>query len=161
MRYLAGILVIFAFPGVSGWNCTSSDSEPALAVSESLYFESVGFGQAGSLSDTTEVVLRDSSAWVEMASKLAPREAFGSVDFSQYMVMLVALPQVSGGFRIEFQSVEKQDGDITASYVVSAPGGDCLTIAALTLPFQAVAVRQADGDVSFERSVIRESCSVD
>ncbi len=132
-----------------------------MPVSESLYFEVVGSGQAGTISDTTEVVLRDSSAWAEMASKLRPREDFLPVDFSQYMVMLVALPQVSGGFRIDFQSAELESGEITASYAVSAPGGDCLTISALTLPFQAVAVRQADGRVSFERSVVRESCSVD
>lgn len=132
-----------------------------MPASESLYFEVVGSGQAGSIQDTTEAVLRDSSAWVEMASKLRPREGFHPVDFSQYMVMLVALPQVTGGFRIDFQSAESASGEITASYVVSAPGGDCLTIAALTLPFQAVAVRRADGPVTFERSVVRESCSVD
>ncbi len=161
MKPFANILAVLALSGAAAWNCTSSNSETPGPEAESLYFEVVGSGQTGSISDTTEVVFRDSSEWSIMASRLRPREELTPVDFSQYMIMLVALPQATGGFRIEFQSAETQSGQITASYVVYAPGGDCLTISALTLPFQAVAVKRTDGEVTFERSVVRESCSVD
>ncbi|MDX1428971.1 MAG: protease complex subunit PrcB family protein [Rhodothermales bacterium] len=128
---------------------------------EALYFETVGFGQTGAIADTTEAVFYDEASWRDAASQLRPREALGTVDFSQYMVILAALSQPTGGYRVEFNSVERQQEEIVASYTVYAPGGDCMTIAALTLPFQAVAVRRADGEVTFQRSVERESCSVD
>ena len=140
----------------------SEESSPATVDEpESLYFESVGIGQAGSLSDTTEVLIRSEEDWQVLRDSLRVVEPFREVDFSQTMLLLVALPQSSGGYRIQMESVDKSDEEILASYAVYAPGPDCLTIMAETLPYQVVAVRRAEGTVRFNRRVIRETCKVE
>lgn len=140
----------------------SGDKDPQTEVGpESLYFEPVGFGQAGSLTDTTEIAIWAQDGWEAIRDSLRPPEPFGSVDFSQTMLVLAALPQTSGGYRIQFESVE-QDGElITASYAVYAPGPDCMTIMATTLPFQVIAVRRTAGEVVFRRRTVFESCALD
>jgi len=135
---------------------TSTAAEP-----EVLYFETVGIGQSGRLADTTEVVLRSADEWHVMRDSLRSVEPFRPVDFSQTMLLLAALPQSSGGYRIQFESVEAVADQIVASYVVYAPAPDCLTLMALTLPYQVVAVRRAAGRVSFRRRIELESCSAD
>ena len=140
----------------------ASDEDASIEVgSESLYFEAVGAGQAGSLADTTETVLRTESEWITYTDSLRSPEAFQPVDFSQTMLVLVALPQASGGYRIQMESVEAEEDGLVASYVVYAPGPDCMVIMAQTLPFQVVAVRRSPGDMTFRRRVELESCSLD
>jgi hypothetical protein len=140
----------------------SGDAEsPADVGPEALYFEAVGAGQIGSLSDTTETAIWTQHEWDAYRDSLRAPEPFQPVDFDQTMLLMAALPQTSGGYRIQFESVEKEGERITASYVVFAPGPDCMTIMALTLPFQVVAVRRATGDVVFRRRVELESCALD
>ena len=160
MRLYPTILLISVFV-LSG--CTQPEDTPPQAeeVPESLYFEVVGIGQAGNLSDTTEVVFRTPDEWAPIRDSLTSVEPFRSVDFSQTMIFLAALPQVSGGYRVQFESVEKSGDDILASYVVFAPDTDCLTLMALTLPYQVIAVRRAEGTVTFRRRVEMESCQLD
>ena len=160
--YRSATLLLIATSAVVSLRCTDDRSNgAAVRQPEALYFEPIGSGQSGSIPDTMEVVVRDSSEWQALAGKLRPREPFKPVDFTQFMVLLSALRQTSGGYRVEFQSVDADGREIVASYVVYSPGADCMTISALTLPFQAVAVRKTAGDVEFRRSVVRESCQVD
>lgn len=153
---ILALLVLFSSGCERASDTGQDDSGP-----ESLYFEAVGAGQAGRLSDTTEVVLRTPDEWIALKDSLRMVAPIPEVDFSQTMLLVAALPQNSGGFRVQFESVEKAGDEILASYVVFAPGSDCLTIMALTLPFQAVAVRKADGEVTFRRRVELESCALD
>lgn len=143
--------------------CLKSDDaeSPADVGPEALYFEAIGAGQAGTLSDTTETVIWTQDEWEVFRDSLRAPEPFGPVDFDQTMLLVAALPRPSGGYRVQFESVEKEGERITASYVVFAPGPDCMTIMALTLPFQVVAARRATGDVVFHRRVELESCALD
>ncbi len=141
--------------------CRPADPDAVTPEPDALYFESIGQGQRGLLTDTTEGVFRDSTAWAEWGRQLRPVTPFAEVDFSQSMVFVAALPQTSGGYRIQFESVEAGDSVIVASYTLFEPAGDCITTMALTLPFEAVAVRRAAGPVSFRRRIERVSCSPD
>lgn len=134
------------------------DGVDTLVPAASLYLEAVSTGQRATL-DSTETIVRDSATWATLSASLAPREASKPVDFSQTFVLLAALPQQSGGFRIEFEGVEVFGDTIEASYVVFVPGNDCITAMGRTVPFQAVAARRADGPVVFRRRTERVSCS--
>lgn len=143
------------------YGCRPADRDAAPQEWDALYFESIGRGQSGALTDTTEVVLRDSSDWAELRQSLRPRAPFAEVDFSQSMVFVAALPQTSGGYEVQFDGVDISDSVIVASYVLSEPASNCLTTMALTLPFDAIAVRKAEGAVTFRRRIERVSCSLD
>ncbi|MDX1740271.1 MAG: protease complex subunit PrcB family protein [Rhodothermales bacterium] len=157
-RFLPLVLLAGLLTGCLG----STDGDASVEVgAEALYFEPVGIGQAGTLSDTTEIVLRTPEEWSAIRDSLRSPEAFRSVDFSQTMLMVAALPQPSGGYRIQFESVEKEGDDIIASYAVYGPAADCITIMGRTLPFQVIAVRVAAGNVTFRRRLVLESCELD
>lgn len=125
---------------------------------ETLVFEPLGHGFMASVPDTTEVLLRDSVAWSEFSEKLLPIGRFKDVDFDQMMVVVAVVPATSGGYTIEFESVDVMADELVATYTLTSPGLDCMTIAALTQPFQAIAVRKADGPIRFVRHTIRENC---
>jgi hypothetical protein len=160
MRHLTPVLLGFLLVQ-AGCQRTDDAGLPDESAPEALYFEAIGAGQAGLLRDTTEVALRTPEEWDAIKDSLRTVEPIREVDFSQTMLLVAALPQNSGGYRVQFESVEKTGDEILASYVVYAPGPDCMTIMALTLPFQVVAARQAEGRVTFRRRVELESCALD
>ena len=128
--------------------------------SESLYFETIGWGHFGTIRDTTEAIIRTSDEWDSVSANYRPLEDFQEVDFSQVMVALIALPADYGGYSIEVESVESVGGIVTVSYLVSEPGTDCITPTALTLPFQAVLIRKAEGRVEFVRRTESFKCGM-
>lgn len=134
---------------------TASGPEP-----DYLYFEPIGQGQQSTLRDTTEAVVRTAAAWDTLQQDLRPLAPFDSLDFTQVMVVLAALPVESGGYSIQFETVEHFPDSIVARYVVTVPDDDCITTQALATPFQAVLVRRADGDVHFERRIETFSCAM-
>lgn len=130
------------------------------APDEVLYFESIGFGQTGSVRDTLEVMLRDENSYRDALEMVTPLGELPDVDFSQTMVGLIAIPTNSGGYTVEVKSVEKTGEEITVSYLFSMPGEDCMTVQALSLPFQIVIIRWAEGNVTFVRDTERYSCAI-
>ena len=124
-----------------------------------LYFEAIGMGQYGSVRDTLEVVFRDQESFNNVLKQLTPLGPLPKVDFSQVMVGLVAVPTNSGGYVVEVKSVEKTADDISVTYEFSIPGPDCITLAALSLPFQLVIIQQSEGAVSFVREESRYRCT--
>ena len=126
---------------------------------ESFYFEPVGSGFAASVADTTELVFRDRESWTDFRQRLAPLRDFPDVDFEQMMVIVAAVPAPTGGYFLEFEGFERIDGQLTASYVVTQPGADCVAITALTQPFQAIAARRVDGPVAFTSRTATERCA--
>ncbi|GMQ81757.1 MAG: hypothetical protein BMS9Abin05_1192 [Rhodothermia bacterium] len=107
-----------------------------------------------------EVIVRDSDSWALVSAGVRPLAPFKSVDFTQAMVALIALPTESGGYMIEVETVESLDGIITVSYLVSEPGTDCIAPTALALPFQAVFLRREEGEVRFVRRTETYSCEM-
>lgn len=127
---------------------------------EYLYFETIGMGQTGAVADTTEWVLRDSTAWAEAASRLNPLAPFKKVDFSQSVVVVAGLPEESGGYHIEVESVERLPGKVVVSYLLHQPASDCITLSAEALPFVAIKVRRfEEASVRFERRQQRYECT--
>jgi hypothetical protein len=131
----------------------------AVPESDVLYFEPIARGQQATLQDSTEIAIRDAETWETYRRQLRTQGAISEVDFSQTFVLLVALPMPSGGYLVDFESVEELDGTIIASYLVTLPGDDCMTAMGRTVPFQAVMVRLADGELRFQRRVERVPCT--
>jgi len=153
IKYIISVLVLVS----------TGCEEPAIEIednSEPLYFETIGRGHSGVGRDTLEVVVRDEDLWARVSASVQPLAPFESVDFSQAMVALIALPKESGGYMIEVETVESLDGVITVSYLVSEPGTDCITPTALSLPFQAVFFKREEGEVRFARRTEAYSCEM-
>jgi len=129
-------------------------------TSEPLYFERIGMGQTGSEADTIEVLVRTEKDWDEWKTRVNPLAPFRKVDFTQAGGALIAVPVESGGYTVEVESVEKDNGIITISYLFSKPKSDCISPLATALPFQAVLIRRAEGEVRFERREERYGCDL-
>lgn len=139
--------------------CSDEDVEEPDST-ELLYFEPIGYGQSGTLSDTTESVFRSEVEWRSYRDSLRPIAPFEPVDFSQSIVLLAALPQTTSGHSIDFVTVEIRDSVAVAEYVVGVPSDDCLTASAQTVPFQAIMVRQTDKPVRFTRDTEEYRCTL-
>lgn len=127
-------------------------------TSELLYFEPIGMGQRGMGREPVEEIVRTASAWDSLQVLVQPLEDFKPVDFNQQMVVVVGVPSEQGGFTLEVESVVADHDTITVSYVVHQPKDDCISPVTEALPFQAVAVRAAEGVTVFERRIQRYSC---
>ncbi|MEX1054864.1 MAG: hypothetical protein WED81_02475 [Rhodothermales bacterium] len=139
--------------------CGKGREEPEAVTITPLYFEPIGYGQNAALSDTTIIAIRDEATWKAYQDSLRPIAPFDSVDFSQAIVLLSALPQTTSGFIIEFVSVEERDSVTVAEYVVNAPGSDCLTGHTEAVPFQAVLVRRTNLPVQFQAHTEEYRCT--
>lgn len=158
IRIFTTAIGIVAFPlFLSG--CQPQTVEEA-GPDEVLYFETLGMGQNGTIRDTLEVIYRDEASLQEALTKVMPLGTIPPVDFSQVMVGLIAVPTESGGYVVEVQSVEKTGSHISVNYEFATPGQDCVTIQALSLPFQLVIIQRSEGEVSFTRTTKRYSCGL-
>ncbi|NND73005.1 MAG: hypothetical protein HKN43_15635 [Rhodothermales bacterium] len=150
------ILVVALLASACSPKQSTDDTDDVMTA---LVIENLGRGHSGSLTDTTEAVYRTPAQWRPVAETLSPLEPFPEFDTTQYMVLLAAIPTPSGGFQVQFESVEATEEELIATYELSVPGHDCLTITALSVAFQAVAVPRYDLPVRFEREERYYSCS--
>ncbi len=118
---------------------------------EPVLFSAIGYGQYGALKDTLEIVIRDQETWAVWQDSLRPVAPFRSVDFSQAIVLLAALPQITSGHAVSFLSLDRMDTVLVAEYLVEIPSDDCLTSAAESVPFQAVLTPATDLPIRFKR----------
>ena len=126
----------------------------------SFYFESLGRGQRAAFADPAEAVIRDAETWARYQDLLRPVQPFEPVDFAQAMILLAAVPTSSGGYLVEFESVEALGDTITATYVLTGPGRDCLAVPAPSVPYEVVLTRPDDRPVRFERNTDTYPCSL-
>lgn len=152
---ICSTLLLLSLLGCDEENAGADETDEA----EVLYFEPIGYGQSGSLKDSTETVIRTQEKWAAYRDSLKPLAPFDSVDFSQAVVLLVALPQTTSGHSIELVAVEEHDSIAVATYVVNIPAEDCLTATAETVPFQAVMVRRTDLPVHFAHETEEYRCT--
>lgn len=139
--------------------CSPEAEEETQEEPESLYFEPIGYGQRASISDTLELAFRDHASWVAYRDSLDPIAPFDTVDFSQAIVLLVALPQLTSGHSIEMVSVDRFETHVVAEYVVNIPSEDCLTAYSENVPFQAVLVRRTELPVTFTHTTEEYRCT--
>jgi len=149
-------LLLFTLGGCA----PEADLEVPDDLPEMLYFETIGRGQNATLTDTTEIVLRDSAAWAEVQAHLHPLSPFKPVAFDQAMVLVIAIPDSTSGKIIEVESVEQHGSDILVSYLLSEPAKDCMPAMAVNIPFQVLLVRRAEGTVRFERRTEPYRCGM-
>lgn len=126
--------------------------------SEVIPFETIGIGQRGDFSEPTERMVYEEASWTALSASLRPLADFETVDFSQVMLAVIAIPVKSGGYTIEVESAELLDSVLTISYVMSEPGFDCITPPALAVPFQVIELRKTEAPVRFERRTERFRC---
>jgi len=159
-RITPGIILIglFILPALTG--CVKK-AEVVIDDTEFLPFDNLGVGPTATLTDTTEILLYSPDEWDAYRSRLHSVGAFKPVDFTQEMVALIAVPEESGGYSVEVESVEQKDSVIVVSYVLLSPERDCVTPMGRAVPYQAVSVRRADGPVRFERRTATFPCTVD
>jgi len=151
-------VLIFLTPVTSG--CLQQGEVEISLDLEPLYFEVIGRGQNALIKDTTEIAIYDGETWQAYQDSLYPLAPFEEVDFSQAFVLLTAIPQETSGYDIDFISVDKADDTIEVQYVLNDPGEDCFEAAGRTVPFTAVLVRRAEGNVTFSQTRKDYSCAI-
>ncbi len=153
------LLLLLAASGLVLITGCGEDSE-ILTEGDYLFFERVGSGQSGSVSEVSEWVLRDSASWAEAQTRLRPLAPFEPVDFTQAVVVAIAIPTESGGYHVEVESVEELEDHVLVTYLFQKPALDCITLSALAVPFLVVEVRRFDDkEVRFERREQKYECT--
>ncbi len=117
-------------------------------------------GQSAAFADTVEVVVRDAESWGALLGRLETLLPMPPVDFSEVMVLLVAVPTPTGGTNILFESVEDDGQTWIATYSIGMPARDCRAIDGAAVPFQAVMVPRSDRPVRFEHSIEPYPCTM-
>ena len=131
--------------------CNGAPEAVEEPLPEPVLFSAIGYGQYASLKDTLEIVIRDQETWAAWQDSLRPVAPFRSVDFSQAMVLLVALPQSTSGYAVSLLSLNRMDTVLVAEYLVEVPSEDCLTAAAESVPFQAALTPATEWPIRFSR----------
>ncbi len=159
MKSIARILPVLIMAALTGAGCAER-AEVIVEETELLPYESIGVGANARLSDTTEVLLYTPEAWDAYREKLQSVGPFRPVDFTQEMVVLVAVPVPSGGYSVEIGSVEKKADGIEVDYILYEPRNDCITVEGVAVPYQAVKARRAEGAVRFVRHTEPFPCTL-
>ncbi len=137
------------------------EAEVVVEATEVLPFENVGVGASASLTDTTEVILYTPEAWENYRARLRSVGPFKPVDFSQEMVVLVAVPVPSGGYSVEVESVEKAGDEVVVHYVLYTPDRACIPVEGTAVPYQVVKARRAEGSPRFVRRTEPFPCTLE
>lgn len=161
------LILLFVLPiSACGTRSEGGDAseEPVLPeedLSEPLYYEPIGRGQSTVELDTIEAVIRTPDSLASYVSLLRPPYPFRTVDFSQAMVILVAVPEPAGGYSVDVESVEKLEDRIRVDYVLTIPGEDCVVSMGRNTPFVAVLVRRTEGDATFTHRTEEMPCGLE
>lgn len=148
--------------GLFGPGCAEPSDEVSIDIStEPMPFDPLAAGWQADVPAALDTVLRTEDGWASMAARLRTQRESRDVDFTQYMVLMVAAPQASGGYGVEFESVERVGDVIEASYVLLEPGPDCVSPMGASVPFRAITVQQLPVPVQFVRRTETFSCELD
>ena len=126
-----------------------------------LRAEPYSFSYNSGLDQAGRIVVRDPSSWQTLWAQIhrgyTPVPAVPAVDFSQEMIVVVALgSRSSGGYGILVDGAnEARNAGLVVMVRSISPGPKCGVTAALTQPVDIARVARRDGDVSFlERSEV-------
>lgn len=138
--------------------CRIPDGE-VVSEGDYLVFDPMGRGQTGMIAEPIERVFRDEDSWTSFRDSLTTFVPLPDVDFEQTMVVVLALPQETGGFGVETASVELRAGEVVVEYVVTEPASDCIPVVGASLPFEVIRVRRSDLPVRFDQAVEPYRCT--
>ncbi len=149
MRSFIPVVSLFAVAACAGSHSSGGTSRLLTRLSEDVPFS----GNSG-FSDSTTMVIRDStawrSAWERIHSWTSTPPALPSIDFTSRMVLLAATgTKGSGGYGIEIRAVTTSATSLTARVRTTVPGPSCFTSMALTEPVDIVTVPLFEGTVHF------------
>ncbi len=156
------LITPFVIGGVHLAGCGGSqpDLDTDIEETEAIYFDYIGQGASSTFADTTQIVIKDQEMWDSYQQYMETVLPFREIDFSQLMVVLVAVPVPIRGVAIQIQSVELVQGELVVNYAMGYPGDDCRGNDQPSTPFQAVVLRQIDASAQFERTVEKLPCTL-
>ena len=131
-----------------------------IEVTEAIYFEVIGQGTSSSFSDTTQAIVKDSTSWGNYEQYMKPVIPFPEIDFSQLMVVALAVPVPITGVSIQVQSVEMIGEDLVINYQMGYPGDDCRTIDQPAIPYQVIMMPQTEANYTFESTIEKYDCTL-
>ena len=148
------LLVLFLLAGCGN----TPETPPSEPTPEPITFRLVGQGQQALLG-ATELLIHDAETWRLYADSLRPVQPFDSVDFTEEMILLAAVPEPEAGHSVVFETVVQTPDSLVARYVVSEPADDCPTTPVATVPFQVIRLPRTEGPVRFEHETEPYRCT--
>jgi hypothetical protein len=113
------------------------DTAAGQAASE-VEIRRIGRWISSGIKGARQLVIRDAVTWSQFWSELGAGVR-PQVDFGRDLVIAVASGErSSGGHEIEVQRVTRSGGELRIEVLMTAPGKDCMTTAALTQPVDVV-----------------------
>lgn len=162
LLFAAGVMSFTGCNKLSGdSNADSTGIQEANIEDEGvpLYYEMVGFGQSTAIVDTIETVIRDNESLRAFEQQLKVSHPFRNVDFDQAVVLLVAVPVPTGGYSVEFATIDQFEDGVVAQYIVSAPGSDCITPMGQSAPYVAALIPRTENEIRFEHQTEEIPCT--
>jgi hypothetical protein len=128
-----------------------------------LRSEPYSYTYNSSLREPQRSVIRDRAAWQELWSAMwrghSPPPPIPDIDFSQEMVVVVALGErPTGGFSIFVESASESPSGVAVRVRSVSPGSSCGTTQALTQPADIGRLPRRDGPVTFAEQTAVEEC---
>lgn len=155
------VLFITVFPVLILAGCGSQpEMDTDIEETEAVYFEVIGQGATSSFTDTTQVVVMDQDSWNNYEQYMKTVIPFPEIDFSQLMVVLVAVPVPEQGVSIQVQSVERMAGNAVVSYQMGYPGKDCRGSDQPSTPFQVIMLPKVEANYTFEHFIEEYHCTL-
>lgn len=123
-----------------------------------------GISSHTGVQDRRRQVIRDAdtwaAVWAEVVTPYVPTPALPTVDFSEYMIVFVAMgTRNSGGYDIEVDAVLDDSAALVARVRETSPGPSCMTTQALTAPVAAKLVPRRDRVVTWAEQTSTHNCS--
>jgi hypothetical protein len=116
------------------------------------------------IQDARRVVIRDPTAWstlwAEAVTNMAPPPELPPVDFSEAMLIAVAMgTRASGGHEISIDDVHRSGEALVVAVREVAPGPLCFTTQAFTAPVDIVQIPKSDEPIRFEEEADTLNCN--
>lgn len=122
------------------------------------------FSTFSGLSDSTRLVVRDSSAWrqlwIALNRPFVPAPPLPPIDFAREMIIVAALgARPTGGYDIVIESAVRDSGGVEVDVRRSTPAAGCPVSAVVTQPVDLVRVPVAPELPNFRERTVITPCS--
>jgi PrcB C-terminal len=159
---IASIALVTLSAGCGGSNITTPPG-PSVPMTR-LRPEPYAFSFSSGMNETARIVVRDAATWQATWNQIylhsSPVPPLPTVDFSQEMIVVVALGnRPTGGYNILLEGASELPASGTLVTVSSvAPGPRCITTQAFTQPVDIARVPLRSGAVSFVEQTHVTNC---
>lgn len=165
-------LFLISLPGHSMLQTGQEEANPGKPVTitplgpkpcPSCYQGRVSFTNNSGISDSLRVMIRDAKAWREVweriHSSVSPTPPLPEIDFSQEMVVVVALgARPTGGYGIIVDRAYERDDRLEIIVRKQTPGKNCNLTQAVTEPVDIVRLPKIERPVIFRETEVVHEC---